>query len=50
MHLMIGLGMGMYLFAMVMIVLNLAAFGPEFSFRLERKVFAWLKKSPASIG
>ena len=50
MHLMIGLGMGMYLFALVMIVLNLAAFGPEFSFRLERKVFAWLKKSPASTG
>jgi len=34
MHLMIGLGMGMYLFALVMIVLNLAAFGPEFRFRL----------------
>lgn len=29
MHLAIGLTMGMYLFAFVMIVLNLAAFGPE---------------------
>jgi Vitamin K-dependent gamma-carboxylase len=28
MHLMIGLAMGMYLFALIMIVLNLAAFGP----------------------
>ena len=28
MHLVIGVGMGMYLFASVMIVLNLAAFGP----------------------
>ena len=28
MHLMIGLAMGMYLFALVMIILNLAAFGP----------------------
>jgi len=50
MHVMIGLAMGMYLFALVMIVLNLAAFGPEFSFRLERIVFAWLKKRPASTG
>ena len=31
MHLMIGLTMGMYLFAFVMLVLNLAAFGPDFS-------------------
>jgi hypothetical protein len=32
MHVMIGLTMGMYLFALVMIVLNIAAFGPDFSF------------------
>jgi hypothetical protein len=32
MHMMIGLTMGMYLFALVMIVLNIAAFGPDFSF------------------
>src|SRR6184192_1580911 len=30
MHVAIGLTMGMYLFALVMIVLNLAAFGPDF--------------------
>jgi hypothetical protein len=42
--------MGMYLFALVMIVLNLAAFGPEFSFRLERMVSGWLKKGLASTG
>jgi len=29
MHLAIGLTMGMYLFAFIMIVLNIAAFGPE---------------------
>lgn len=33
MHVAIGLAMGLYLFALVMIVLNLAAFGPEFLFR-----------------
>jgi hypothetical protein len=32
MHVGIGLTMGMYLFASVMIVLNLAAFGPGFAF------------------
>jgi hypothetical protein len=31
MHIAIGLTMGMYLFALVMIVLNIAAFGPDFS-------------------
>ena len=30
MHLSIGLTMGLYLFALIMIVLNLAAFGPEY--------------------
>ncbi|MEP6937235.1 MAG: hypothetical protein ABI871_04115, partial [Chthoniobacterales bacterium] len=32
MHLAIGLTMGLYLFALVMITLNLAAFGPNFLF------------------
>ncbi len=32
MHLAIGLALGLYFFAFVMITLNLAAFGPEFSF------------------
>jgi hypothetical protein len=31
MHIAIGLTMGMYLFALVMMVLNIAAFGPDFS-------------------
>ena len=35
MHLGIGIAMGLYLFALIMIVLNLAAFGPEFLFRRE---------------
>jgi hypothetical protein len=29
MHLLIGVAMGMYLFSLVMIVLNVAAFGPD---------------------
>jgi hypothetical protein len=33
MHTGIGLTMGLYLFALIMITLNLAAFGPEFIFR-----------------
>jgi hypothetical protein len=32
MHLAIGLTMGMYLFAFIMIVLNIAAFGPGLDF------------------
>src|SRR4029077_7664675 len=32
MHVMIGLTMGMYQFALIMIMLNLAAFGPGFAF------------------
>jgi hypothetical protein len=36
MHLAIGLAMGLYLFALVMITLNFAAFGAEFSFQLPR--------------
>lgn len=34
MHVGIGLAMGMYLFSLVMIVLNIAAFGPEFLIRV----------------
>jgi hypothetical protein len=40
MHVGIGLMMGMYLFASVMIVLNLAAFGPDFAFRLPKRLAA----------
>lgn len=36
MHIAIGIGMGLYLFALIMIVLNLAAFGPEYIFREHR--------------
>jgi hypothetical protein len=32
MHVTIGLTMGLYLFALIMVVLNLAAFGPDFGF------------------
>ena len=39
MHVMIGLTMGMYLFALIMIVLNVAAFGPGV-FRTEREGIA----------
>lgn len=38
-HVGIGLTMGMYLFAWVMIVLNMAAFGPEFAFELPKVSF-----------
>jgi hypothetical protein len=30
MHVAIGLTMGLYLFALIMVILNLAAFGPDF--------------------
>jgi hypothetical protein len=40
MHVAIGLTMGMYLFALIMIVLNLAAFGPDFRWRRVREVDA----------
>jgi hypothetical protein len=49
MHVAIGLTMGMYLFAFVMIVFNVAAFGPEFSFWLERTP-ACSKNGLASTG
>ena len=38
-HAGIGLTMGMYLFAWIMIVLNMAAFGPEFAFELPKVSF-----------
>lgn len=43
MHLAIGLTMGMYLFALVMIVLNLAAFGPDWNFARARRTFGFLE-------
>jgi len=38
-HVGIGLAMGMYLFAWVMIVLNVAAFGPGFAFKVPKFSF-----------
>jgi hypothetical protein len=37
MHLGIGLSMGMYLFSLIMMILNLAAFGPGLFARQEEK-------------
>jgi len=37
-HVGIGLTMGMYLFAWIMIVLNMAAFGPDFALRLPHQI------------
>jgi hypothetical protein len=42
MHIAIGLAMGMYLFAFVMIVLNLAAFGPDWEFAKARETVRFL--------
>ena len=42
MHIAIGLAMGMYLFALVMIVLNLAAFGPHWEFGQVKESFRFL--------
>jgi hypothetical protein len=42
MHLAIGCTMGLYLFSAVMITLNLAAFGPGFSFARDGRHFAKL--------
>jgi hypothetical protein len=39
MHVAIGLTMGMYLFALVMIVLNVAAFGPRWEFARVKETF-----------
>jgi hypothetical protein len=51
MHLAIGLTMGMYLFALVMIVLNLAAFGPDWNFARARQTFGFLesRKGPSLV-
>lgn len=47
-HVGIGLTMGMYLFAWVMIVLNMAAFGPEFVFAVPKFSFnRWSIQSQA---
>jgi hypothetical protein len=43
-HVGIGITMGMYLFGWVMIVLNMAAFGPEFAFALPKFSF-----NPATV-
>jgi hypothetical protein len=48
MHVAIGLLMGLYLFALIMIVLNLAAFGPSFAFRCSALVS--LKLAAARVG
>ena len=48
MHLAIGLTMGMYLFALVMIVLNLAAFGPDWNFARVRQTFGFLESRKRS--
>ena len=43
MHAAIGLMMGMYLFAFVMIVLNVAAFGPPWEFARVKETFRFLR-------
>ena len=43
MHVAIGLMMGMYLFALVMIVLNVAAFGPRWEFARVKESFRFLR-------
>jgi hypothetical protein len=42
MHVAIGLTMGMYLFSLVMIVLNVAAFGPRWEFARVKETFRFL--------
>jgi hypothetical protein len=49
MHLSIGLTMGMYLFALVMIVLNLAAFGPDWNFAGAHQTLRALKLRAGSL-
>ena len=44
MHAAIGLMMGMYLFAFVMIVLNVAAFGPDLSLFISQSFAAHLAR------
>jgi hypothetical protein len=48
MHIAIGLTMGMYLFALIMIILNAAAFGPGVS-GMESKGSALGRRRPASV-
>jgi hypothetical protein len=48
MHIAIGLTMGMYLFALIMIILNAAAFGPGIS-GTESKGSAVARRRPASV-
>jgi hypothetical protein len=48
MHIAIGLTMGMYLFALIMIILNAAAFGPGVS-GTESKGSAVARRRPASV-
>ena len=48
MHAAIGITMGMYLFALVMIVLNVAAFTPEFPFSRISAAFRRIKELTAS--
>jgi len=48
MHIAIGLTMGMYLFALIMIILNAAAFGPGVS-GTESKGSALARRRPASV-
>ena len=43
MHVAIGLTMGMYLFALVMIVLNVAAFGPRWEFARVKETLRFLR-------
>ncbi len=43
MHLAIGLTMGLYLFSLIMIVLNIAAFAPDFNPAIEKNIL-WLSK------
>ncbi len=49
-HLSIGLTMGLYLFAFIMIVLNLAAFAPEYFLGLENAIRARRKTGDSSLG
>jgi hypothetical protein len=48
-HITIGVTMGMYLFAFIMIVLNLAAFGPDWNFAGVRQTVAALKPRARSL-
>ncbi len=49
MHIAIGMTMGMYLFAFIMIVLNLAAFGPDWNFAGAAQTLGSLKLRAKSL-